>query len=259
MIQVLMVALAEFITKMDFFCGHLNITRPLFGGFFCGLLLGDVKTGIIMGITLELIFIGSFSVGSATSPDMSTAAVLCTAFAICNNLSIEAAVVLAVPLALLGGVIKTVMYGVIFPFFDEIAQRKAEEGDFKAIERIYYLTSLVIQVGGFTLITALVFWAGQGAVETIVNAIPAVITEALPKATGMMPALGFALLLRMLITKELAPFAFIGFLLVAYLKIPTMGIALIGLMIGLVMATIKFGNAGNAATVTETGGADDDF
>ncbi len=196
MIQVLMVALAEFITKMDFFCGHLNITRPLFGGFFCGLLLGDVKTGIIMGITLELIFIGSFSVGSATSPDMSTAAVLCTAFAICNNLSIEAAVVLAVPLALLGGVIKTVMYGVIFPFFDEIAQRKAEEGDFKAIERIYYLTSLVIQVGGFTLITALVFWAGQGAVETIVNAIPAVITEALPKATGMMPALGFALLLK---------------------------------------------------------------
>lgn len=64
MIQVLMVALAEFITKMDFFCGHLNIQRPLFGGFFCGLLLGDVKTGIIMGITLELIFIGSFSVGS---------------------------------------------------------------------------------------------------------------------------------------------------------------------------------------------------
>lgn len=63
----------------------------------------------------------------------------------------------------------------------------------------------------------------------------------------------------MLLTKELAPFAFIGFLLVAYLKIPTMGIALIGLMIGLVMATIKFGNAGNAATVTETGGADDDF
>ncbi|MDI5424766.1 PTS sugar transporter subunit IIC, partial [Salmonella enterica subsp. enterica serovar Kentucky] len=41
-------------------------------GLLTGLVLGDMETGIVMGATLELAFIGSFSVGASLPPDVVT-------------------------------------------------------------------------------------------------------------------------------------------------------------------------------------------
>ncbi|MDF1494540.1 PTS mannose/fructose/sorbose/N-acetylgalactosamine transporter subunit IIC [Caproiciproducens sp. CPB-2] len=258
--QIIGVALAAFITKLEFYFGQVNLGRPIFAGALVGVFLGDIQTGVILGFALELIFIGSFSVGSATSPDMSTAAVLCTGFAITTGLSTEAAIALAVPLALLGGAMKTVSWGVITPLLENLCVKRAEHDDMRGIEIIFNLWAVGLYAGGFAIITALVFFAGQGAVKAIVGAIPAIITEALPKATGMLPALGFALLIRMLRNKAVMPFFFLGFLLVAYLKIPTMGIALIGVMLALIMLTLRgYSTTNNTVVSTQAGGKDDDF
>ncbi|MDI5303822.1 PTS sugar transporter subunit IIC, partial [Salmonella enterica subsp. enterica serovar Anatum] len=40
------------------------------------LVLGDMETGIVMGATLELAFIGSFSVGASLPPDVVTGGIL---------------------------------------------------------------------------------------------------------------------------------------------------------------------------------------
>ncbi|EHC28083.1 PTS system protein, mannose-specific 2C component, partial [Salmonella enterica subsp. enterica serovar Alachua str. R6-377] len=45
-------------------------------------MLGDMETGIVMGATLELAFIGSFSVGASLPPDVVTGGILGVAFAI---------------------------------------------------------------------------------------------------------------------------------------------------------------------------------
>ena len=44
--------------------------------------LGDPVQGVIMGSVLELMFIGSFPIGAAVSPDYTSAGAICTAFAI---------------------------------------------------------------------------------------------------------------------------------------------------------------------------------
>ena len=48
---------------------------------------------------------------------------------------------------------------------------------------------------------------------------------------GLLPAVGFAILMRMLWSKQLSPYYFLGFVLAAYLKLPSVAVAAIGIII----------------------------
>lgn len=37
--------------------GNYTLGRPLVGGLFCGLVLGDLKTGIAAGVAMQLVYI----------------------------------------------------------------------------------------------------------------------------------------------------------------------------------------------------------
>lgn len=65
--------------------GVLMLERPLVLGALVGLVLGDFKTGIIIGAQLELIWMGIAGIGSSTPPDVVTGGVLGTAFAIISG------------------------------------------------------------------------------------------------------------------------------------------------------------------------------
>ena len=63
--------------------------------------------------------------------------------------------------------------------------------------------------------------------EAIINLIPAWLSKGLGVAGNMLPAVGFAMILNMMAKKEAIPFVMIGYVLFAYLGLPTMAIALI--------------------------------
>ena len=48
--------------------------------YWVGLVLGDVKNGIIIGAQLELIWMGIAGIGASTPPDVVTGGILGTAF-----------------------------------------------------------------------------------------------------------------------------------------------------------------------------------
>ena len=71
------------------------------------------------------------------------------------------------------------------------------------------------------------------------NSIPEVITGGLGVATGCLAAVGFGLLLKMMWSKSLAVYYFIGFVLAAYFNIPVLGIAICGVLWGFVLYNIE--------------------
>lgn len=75
------------------------------------------------------------------------------------------------------------------------------------------------------------FYVGNDAVQALIDAIPDWLTNGLTIATGILPALGFAQLMSILSTKELSFLFFGGFLLSAYLNIPTIGIVAFSLIL----------------------------
>ena len=60
MLQALLLGLIAFVAQSEFALGTSLISRPIVTGLFTGLVMGDIKAGLIMGATLELAFIGSF-------------------------------------------------------------------------------------------------------------------------------------------------------------------------------------------------------
>ena len=90
--------------------------------------------------------------------------------------------------------------------------------------------------------------------------IPEFVQHGLSVATGLIPALGFAMLARLLINKKVAPYFFLGFALAAYLEIPVTGIAIFGAIVAVVVVNLMNVRSNQGPQVQATTGevVDDD-
>jgi len=77
-------------------------------------------------------------------------------------------------------------------------------------------------------------------------------------AAGILPAMGFAMLMRMIVNKRLIPFFVLGFALAAYLSLPVLGVAIIAVVIAVEKTGFVDGNE-SASVAVEGTGEDDDF
>lgn len=116
--------------------GRQNIGRPLILSTLAGLVLGDVRQGVILGASLELISMGFVAIGAAGPPNMQFGSIIATAFAILSGASTEAALTIAVPVAVIGEFLSVIMRMVIAQF-SHVADKAIENGQFKKAIHIH--------------------------------------------------------------------------------------------------------------------------
>ena len=234
------------------------IDRPLVLGPLVGLILGDFTTGIIVGGSLELIMMGVVGIGSATPPDTVSGTILATAFAIVSKLDVSAAVALALPIASLGQVVG-ILVRTANGFFVHMADKAAEEGDFGGIDRALWGGAFLFFIAYFLLVF-LGAYLGSSVISTFVKMIPKFVTNGLNAASGMLPALGIAILMQLLFDKKNAAFFFIGWALTALLSVNTVGTAVIGTAIAYTIYQYTISNRkNNVAVAVETDELSDDL
>ena len=234
MLDTLLIALVAFIGYCDHFTGKSMIQRPVVMGPLVGLVLGDLPTGLVVGGTLELAFMGNVAIGAAIPPEVTAGGILGTAFAITSGAGADVAVALAVPIATLALFVKNLFYLIIRPALLHVSDRMAASGDLRGVCMMHH-TSYWSYVVVMTAVVAVSFYLGSPLIQTVIDAIPQFVTDGISVASGILPALGFAMLTNMLINDKVAPFFFLGFLLSAYLNIPVLGIALLGVILVMLM------------------------
>jgi PTS system N-acetylgalactosamine-specific IIC component len=62
----------------------------------------------------------------------------------------------------------------------------------------------------------------------LVALVPQWLLKGLSVAGGMLPGIGFAMILSVMLEKKYIPFALLGYIAAAYLKMPVIGVALVG-------------------------------
>ena len=97
--------------------GQCMIERPLVVGLVAGLMMGDVKTGVIIGASLEAIFMGAVNIGGAISAEPVTATALAVAFTVGAGIDQGAAITLAVPVGVVTAFLSIFMNNVFLAFF----------------------------------------------------------------------------------------------------------------------------------------------
>jgi len=107
------------------------------------------------------------------------------------------------------------------------ADEYAAAADTRGIERINYLGIAFIFVFYF-VIAFLPIYLGGSKAQAIVSAIPVWLISGLKVAGAMMPAVGFAMLLKIMLKKEYIAFLLIGFILVTYGHLTILPVALVG-------------------------------
>ena len=236
-VQAVLLGIVAFVAQSEYALGTSLLSRPIVTGLFTGIVLGDVKTGIIMGATLELAFIGSFSVGASIPPDVVTGGILGTAFAITAGAGTETALLLGLPIATLTLILTNIYLGLLIPIMNHKADSYAEEGNYKGVEHMHLLAGigLSLMLGVVVMVSYMV---GSNTIGNLLNMIPDFVQKGVSVATGLIPALGFAMLARLLINKQVAPYFFLGFAIASYLEIPVTGVAIFGAILAVVVVNI---------------------
>lgn len=125
-IQVILIILIAFLAYMHCYMGSTMHNRPIIVATLVGLVLGDLQTGIIVGATLELVFMGAFPIGASNPPDFVSGTIISTAYIILSGSEVTAAVVLAVPIATLVLLFDNFMMTVVLTWASHIADKYAE-------------------------------------------------------------------------------------------------------------------------------------
>jgi mannose/fructose/N-acetylgalactosamine-specific phosphotransferase system component IID len=210
------------------FMGDLYLERAIILGPLNGLIMGDLQTGLILGGTLELIFMGAVDIGGSVPPNLPIGSTLGTAFAISAGLQTEEALLIAIPAALLGSFFE-LLAKTISTVFVSGAERFADQGNSAGVSAMVHLGNLA-HFSAVAVPTFLALSLGSDAVDTMSQAIPSTVQSGIGTAGAVLPALGFGILLSMLAAPSLLPWFFLGFALAAYAQFGVLGTAFVGLM-----------------------------
>jgi PTS system mannose-specific IIC component len=221
--------------------GRSNLERPLIVSTLVGLALGDLQKGLMVGAALELISLGLVNIGAAAPPDMNMASIIATAFAILSNADSQAALTIAIPIAVLGQMLG-VLVRTILSNLTHKADSLIERGEYKRAYNIHIVWgTLMYSLMYFTPIFLATYF-GTDLVKNIVSVIPAWVTNGLNLSSKILTAYGFALLLSTMLSTKMLPFLFAGFFVTAYSNISVTGIAIFACIIAFVLAEFKFKN-----------------
>lgn len=211
-IQILLVVIITFVAAIDQFSFLESLYQPIVMGPLVGFILGDTQTGLIIGGSYQLMMIGSMPVGGAQPPNAVIGGIMATVFAITMNISDpQAALGLSIPFALLGQYSVILIFTITSPLMSK-ADEYAENADTGAIERLNYLTMTLLGLF-FALVVFIGLLAGQAIGETLTEVLPAWVWTGLGTAGGMMRFVGFAVLMKVMLSREYWVFYFAGFVL----------------------------------------------
>ncbi|MGY3778558.1 PTS mannose/fructose/sorbose/N-acetylgalactosamine transporter subunit IIC [Isobaculum melis] len=209
------------------------IRRPLLIATVVGLLMGDLQSGLIIGATLEVMWMGIGNVGAYSAPDIISGTAIGTALGILSGGGTATAVALAVPTSLLAQQL-LILYRSSIVALNPIAKKWAATGDFSKIFKINAIPMIFVFLIR-ALPTFLAIYFGADVIETAVKALPEGIMNGLSVAGKIIPAVGIALLMQMMLKKaELWVFLLVGFILAIYLDLSVLPITFIALPFALI-------------------------
>lgn len=230
--QIILLFIVSCIIGMESILDEFQCHRPLIACTLIGLVLGDITTGIIIGGTLEMITLGWMNIGAAVAPDTALASIISTILIIKGQQPISTGIALSIPLAAAGQVL-TIIVRTITVAFQHIADTASERCNLKALSWIH-IAALMLQAMRIAIPAIIVdISVGTEKIHHILHSIPAVITNGLNIAGGMVVVVGYAMVINMMRAGYLMPFFYLGFVITAFTEFNLVALGIIGIIMAI--------------------------
>ncbi|RMX35290.1 PTS sugar transporter subunit IIC [Mycoplasmopsis fermentans] len=193
---------------------------PIVYALGVGIILGDIQTAVIVGAAGQTVWLGfGISQGGVRPPDPIAPGIFATVVAIVEKhgstqpISIgDAGIYIgySIPVGILMQLLTTLLFTLMSPI-SEMAKKQITKGKFKMFKFLSHVTILVLMIVTFGF--GLLVGVSANGIARFSSSIPDWLRTGLRVAGGMLPALGFALILKVMLKKEYIGFALLGYFL----------------------------------------------
>lgn len=246
-IQMILVIIIAFLAGMEGVLDEFHFHQPVIACTLIGLATGNLVPCLILGGTLQMIALGWANIGAAVAPDAALASVASAIILVLGGqgkAGVSSAIAIAIPLAV-AGLLLTIICRTIATAFVHFMDKAAKEGNIRAVE-MWHIIAICMQGVRIAIPAALILAVGAGPIRSLLASMPIWLTDGLAIGGGMVVAVGYAMVINMMATKEVWPFFAIGFVLATVSQITLIGLGVIGVCIALLyLALSKQGGSGN--------------
>ena len=232
LVRALLVALFYWLAmgRANYFLS-MELRQPLLLGVIIGAIYGDVRSGLMYGANIQLMYIGVVAAGGNIPNDPALAASIAIPAAIVNGLDTGSAVAIAVPFGVLG-VMTNNLRRTINTFTVGVVDKAIEEGNYAKVHHFQFIIPWLIN--GVIYMTPVFL-------ITLVG--PAKLQLGIANAGNVLPALGFALTL-VVMGKQYMPYFLLGFFAFAISGFSMLTGAILALALGMIVESVHTANEG---------------
>lgn len=254
-IQIILVLVVAFLAGMDGILDEFQFHQPLVACTLIGLVTGNLTAGIILGGSLQMIALGWANIGAAVAPDAALASVASAIILVLSGGSgkaqISAAIAIAIPLAVAGLFLTMLARTAAVPMVHAM-DAAAKEGNFKKVE-LWHTIAIIMQGLRIAIPAGLLLIIPAETVQDFLTAMPEWLTKGMEIGGGMVVAVGYAMVINMMATKEVWPFFIIGFVIAAMSELTLIAIGALAISFTLIYLKLAEGagsnnNGGNSNT-----------
>jgi PTS system mannose-specific IIC component len=247
MIQIILVIIVAFLAGIEGILDEFQFHQPIIACTLIGLVTGNLVPCLILGGTLQLIALGWANIGAAVAPDAALASIASALILVLSGqgkAGVASAIAIAVPLAV-AGLLLTIIVRTIATGLVHLMDAAAREGNIRKVE-LWHIVAICLQGLRIAIPAGLILAIGADPVRGLLESMPTWLTAGLAIGGGMVVAVGYAMVINMMATKEVWPFFAIGFVLATVSQITLIGLGAIGVALALIyLALTKQGGSGN--------------
>ena len=245
--------------------GNYTLGRPLVGGLVCGLILGDVTTGVLVGCAMQVVYIALVTPGGTVSADVRTVSYIGIplAMAALSSYGLDAAssegTALATSFGTMVGTLGTVLFygtATVNLVWQHIGWKAVENRQYKKLYLVDMGLPWISHLLCSFIPTVIMCKLGADVVEMIKAALPmdGLAMKTLFTVGSLLPCVGIAILLKQIVKKatDFIPFLF-GVVLAASMGINLVSATVIAGMFAIITYNLKM-----LLLKKSAGAADDD-
>lgn len=244
-ISVILVIIVAMLAGMESVIDEFQFHQPIVCCTLIGIVTGHPTEGIMLGGSLQMIALGWANIGAAVAPDAALASVASSILMVQalnggnvdSNAAITTSIALAVPLSVAGLFLTMVCRTLSIPIVHAM-DKAAEKDDMAAIDRLQWLAICMQGLRAAIPAIALLLVPAE-AVTDALNAMPAWLSGGMAVGGGMIAAVGYAMVINMMATKETWPFFALGFVFGAISDLTLIALGVIGLSMAFIYLGLK--------------------
>ena len=233
---------------MEGILDQFQFHQPIVACTLIGLVSGHLKEGIMLGGALQMIALGWANVGAAVAPDAALASVASSIIMVLAlqdgsgniNNAINTSIAVAIPLSVAGLFLTMIARTLSIPIVHGM----------DAAAEVLHMLAVLMQGLRIAIPAAALCFVSPKVVTGVLNSMPDWLTHGMEVGGGMVAAVGYAMVINMMSTKETWPFFAIGFAVAAIPQLTLIGLGVVGFSLALIYLKLKESSSSNGSNNT---------